>query len=113
MALVFKCLTDNIMLDDFKSVLQGLGSMKVDGNTAMLPNSMNLLPSEKFGIDGHSEREDANSRLRSRRTPSFSGRVLGENEVLDNFGHGRRKQSMLAHAVGNFSMKIKKLPKLP
>ncbi len=115
LALVFKCLTDNIMLDDFKSVLQRLGAMKVDGSTAMLPNSMNLLPSEKLGPGDHSEVEDANSssRLRTERALSLSGRMLDDDEVLDSSGHGRRKQSMAAHAVSNFSLKIQKLPKLP
>jgi hypothetical protein len=103
------------MLDDFKSVLQRLGAMKVDGSTAMLPNSMNMLPSEKLGPGDQSEVEDANSsaRLRSERTPSLSGRLLDDEEVLDGFGHARRKQSMVAHAVGNFGKKIDKLPKLP
>lgn len=32
LALVFKCLTDNIMLDDFKSVLTRLGGVRLDGD---------------------------------------------------------------------------------
>ena len=35
------------MLDDFKSVLQRLGAIKMDGEMAMLPNSMNIIPSDK------------------------------------------------------------------
>lgn len=102
------------MLDDFKSVLQRLGAMKVDGSTAMLPNTMNLLANEKLSPGDNSEVEDTNSsaRLRTERTPSLSGRMLDDEEVLDSFGHGRRKQSMAAHAVGNFRKKIDKLPKL-
>lgn len=42
------------MLDDFKSVLQRLGAIKVDGETAMLPNSMNIIPSEKVESAVHS-----------------------------------------------------------
>lgn len=34
LALVFKCLTDNIMLDDFKSVLERLRAVSVDESTA-------------------------------------------------------------------------------
>lgn len=103
------------MLDDFKSVLQRLGAMKVDGSSAMLLNSMNMSPNEKLGPVDHSGVEDANSsaRLRTERTPSPSGRMLDDEEVLDGFGHARRKQSMAAHEVGNFRKKIDKLPKLP
>jgi hypothetical protein len=103
------------MLDDFKSVLERLGAMKVDGSTAMLPNSMNILPNEKVGPGDHGEVEDANnvSTRRSDRTHSLSGRALEDNELLDSSGHRRRKQSMTAHAIGSFSIKIRKLPKLP
>jgi hypothetical protein len=55
LALVFKCLTDNILLDDFKSVLQRLGDMKEDGTAAILPNSMNVNPSKKTGSANHCE----------------------------------------------------------
>jgi hypothetical protein len=104
------------MLDDFKSVLQRLGAMKVDGSTAMLPNSMNMLPNEKIGLGGHSELEDANSvstHTRNERTHSLSGRALEDNEFLVGSGHGRRKQSMAAQTIGSFSIKIQKLPLLP
>jgi hypothetical protein len=115
-ALVFKCLTDNIMLDDFKNVLQRLGAMQVDGSTAMLPNSLNLTPDEKWELGKPTQVEDTNNpsaRLTSERAPSISGRMLDDNELLDNFGHGRRKESMETHFVGNASMKIQRLPKLP
>ncbi len=104
------------MLDDFKSVLQRLGAMNVDGSTALMPNSMNMLPNEKVRPEGHSEVEDANNvstRIENERDRSLSGRALEDNEFLDSSGHGRRKQSMAAHAIGNFSMKIQKLPHLP
>lgn len=89
--------------------------MKVDRSTAMLPNSINMLPNEKVGLGDHSEVEDANSsaQLRNEQSPSLSGRMLDDEEVLDGFGHARRKQSIAAHAVGNFCKKIDKLPKLP
>lgn len=52
MALVFKCLTDNIMLDDFKSVLQRLGAIRLTQlqKPAMIENSLNLEPDGKAGL---------------------------------------------------------------
>ena len=115
LALVFKCLTDNIMLDDFKSVLQRLSALKVDGSIAMLPNTMNMLPTEKSGAGDRRLLENVNTsaQLRTERTASLSGRMLDDEEVLDDSGFTRRKQSMVAQAVGSFRKKIGKLPKLP
>jgi hypothetical protein len=98
LALVFKCLTDNILLDDFKSVLQRLGDMKEDGTIAMLPNSMNVNPGEKTGSADH--REGLGESSSRRRVPDDS-----ENEY--------KTQGMAANAVGKLGIKIHKLPNLP
>jgi hypothetical protein len=66
LAVVFKCLTDNILLDDFKSVLQRLGGIKEDGTITMLPNSMNINPSKKTGSADHREEALGESSPRGR-----------------------------------------------
>ena len=117
-ALVFKCLTDNIMLDDFKSVLQRLGAVKLDGSTAMQTNSMNLTPNERAGLRENDQPDDADDstwqdhRPTRQRTYSLSGRTLEDEETLDGSGRARRKASVAASAVGKVGMKIRKLPSL-
>jgi hypothetical protein len=121
LSVVFKCLTDNIMLDDFKSVLQRLGAMKLDGMDAMGRNSMNLPPNEKAGytnddydvshVEQLRNRSLSNHSVGSRgRQRSFSGRLLDDGEYLDDDGRARRKQSL---AVGKLGVKIHRLPRLP
>ncbi|KAE9988422.1 hypothetical protein EG328_011182 [Venturia inaequalis] len=133
LALVFKCLTDNIMLDDFKSVLQRLGAVKLDGTNAMQTNSLNMTPNEKAALGGDEEDDDDemnhhDHRLhienvdskdahrwmahpREERT-SLSGRVLDEGEDLDSHGRSRRKQSIASSTVGKMGVKLPHLPSL-
>jgi len=115
LALVFKCLTDNILLDDFKSVLQRLGDMKEDGTTAMLPNLMNVNPSEKTGLADHREEAlgESLSRGRSDQPLDHSSTVPGCNQLPDDFENEYKAQGMAANAVGKLGIKIYKLPKLP
>lgn len=114
MALVFKCLTDNIMLDDFKAVLQRLGAMKLDGSqTAMMQNSLNIIPHEKAG----DVEDDADERIENldgsghshRSRMSMSGRMLDDGEELDEEGRSRRRQSMSSSAVGKLGIKARHL----
>lgn len=100
------------MLDDFKSVLQRLGAVKLDGSqTAMMQNSLNITPHEKAGAveDDADERiENVNgSPYRSRM--SMSGRVLDDGEELDEEGRSRRRQSMASSAVGKLGIKARNL----
>ena len=123
LALVFKCLTDNIMLDDFKSVLQRLGAIKLDGTEAMQQNSLNLSPNEKAGAINddydvaHVEelrRRGANRKsVDQSHRHSLSGRLLDDGEDLDTDGRARRRQSITAGAVGKLGLKIRQLPRLP
>jgi hypothetical protein len=129
LALVFKCLTDNIMLDDFKSVLQRLGAVKLDGTNAMQTNSLNMTPNEKAALGGdedelspqhhrlHIENVDSSSSSkwmspRREERMSLSGRVLDEGEDLDAHGRSRRKQSLSSSAVGKMGVKLPRLPGL-
>lgn len=131
LALVFKCLTDNIMLDDFKSVLQRLGAVKLDGTNAMQTNSLNMTPNEKAALGGdedelnpqhhrlHIENVNSNGSTgtkwmapRREERMSLSGRVLDEGEDLDSHGRSRRKQSLASSAVGKMGVKLPKLPGL-
>lgn len=117
------------MLDDFKSVLQRLGAVKLDGTTAMQTNSLNMTPNEKAvpGDDEdelnshdhrlHIENVDSNDShrwmapRREERT-SLSGRILDEGEDLDSHGRSRRKQSIASSTIGKMGIKIPRLPNL-
>jgi hypothetical protein len=115
LALVFKCLTDNIMLDDFKSVLQRLGAMKLGGTTAMLPNSMNMMPSEKEGSADHVEEEEyieSSSRLRRDRASRHLGGVIDHDNALDDSGPGDGNRRMVANGIGKLGIKIHRLPSI-
>jgi hypothetical protein len=119
LALVFKCLADNIMLDDFKSVLQRLGALKLDGSDAMHSNSLNMSPNEKVVVGGdedeHLENIDVSPNFlqsNRRQRTSLSGRLLDDGEALDEKGQARRKQSIASSAVGKIGVKLPKLPGL-
>jgi hypothetical protein len=81
LALVFKCLTDNILLNDFKSVLQRLGDMNEHRTPAVPPNSMNVNPSEKTGSVSHREEALGESSSRGR-----SDQPLGHSSTVPDFG---------------------------
>jgi hypothetical protein len=120
LALVFKCLTDNIMLDDFRSVLQRLGAVKLDGtNNAMQSNSLNMTANEKLTIGGdedetrHIEAHSQRPGLAPRHMRmSLSGRILDEGEILDGDGSTRRRQSLANSGIGRLGVKMSKLPSL-
>lgn len=118
LALVFKSLTDNIMLDDFKAVLQRLGALKLDGQSAMLTNSLNMTADPKAGA-GQDDDDEYHEHMSPQRTHSsqrgshsrisMSGRELEDGEILDQYGYTRRRQSMATSGVGKIGRKIKKL----
>lgn len=115
LALVFKCLTDNIMLDDFKSVLQRLGAVKLDGTNAMQSNSLNMSANEKLTIGGDEDETRHIEAHQSRTAPrhmrmSLSGRFLDEGETLDEYGSTRRRQSLASSGIGKLGVKMSKLP---
>jgi hypothetical protein len=114
LALVFKCLTDNILLDDFKSVLQRLGESKEDGTVAIPSNSVNMDPSEKPRSAYHRE-EAGESSLRNERVPplDFSSAVPEYGQLPEGLGNRHNGQAKEANSVGKLGIKINKLPKLP
>ncbi len=110
---MFKCLTDNILLDDFKSVLQRLGAMKLGETTATLTNSMNMMPNEKKGSVDHVEDERAESspRMRRDRIAGPSGGMIDHDSLLDSgYGYGEHRQA--ANGVGKLGIKIHRLPSI-
>ena len=115
LALVFKCLTDNILLDDFKSVLQRLGDMKEDGTTAVLPKSMNAKLSEKTGLADHREEAfgESSSQRRIDQPLDYSSTVPDCDQLPDDSENGYKTQGIVTNAVGKLGIKIHKLPKLP
>jgi hypothetical protein len=109
LALVFKCLTDNIMLDDFKTTLKKLGALKLQAAGGPQPNYIGFTSDNKSAGPGF---ENPWGHLNSReRRASISGRALETDEVLDNSGRGRRKTSLAA--LGRVGTKIHNLPGLP
>lgn len=111
LALVFKCLTDNILLDDFKSVLQRLGGLKVDGTNGMLPNSLNLT-SEKSDSTNHHEGAFGELSSQTREDRLLDG-VPDHARTPGNLESGPRNHSTTTDAIGRLGVKIHKLPKLP
>jgi len=117
LALVFKCLTDNILLDDFKSVLQRLGDAKEDGTTAMLPDSMNALPTQKTNSADHHEDilGGGSSSRGERRHQSLDNLppMAEYNQPPEESGDEYNPQGMAVNSIGKLGVKIRKLPKLP
>ncbi|KAH8687343.1 hypothetical protein BGZ60DRAFT_362968 [Tricladium varicosporioides] len=115
LALVFKCLTDNILLDDFKNVLHRLGEIKEDGTTAMLSNSVNVNQSEKLGSSYHREEAFGGSSSRSRGDQSLDHLRAAQdvNQFPDNSRKSYEMQGVAANSVGRLGVKIHKLPSLP
>jgi hypothetical protein len=115
LALVFKCLTDNILLDDFKSVLQRLSDMKEDRTTAILPNAMDVDTNEKTGSTDHHEEAFGESSSRGRRSQPLdhSSTMPGHDQPPDDSENEFKMQGMAVNAVGKLGIKIHKLPKLP
>jgi hypothetical protein len=114
LALVFKCLTDNILLDDFRSVLQRLGESKEDGTIAMPPNSVNMDPTEKpRSADHREEAGESSSRSGRGQPPDRLSAVSGYNQLSEDYGDQYKGQGMAANSVGKLGIKIHKLPKLP
>lgn len=112
LALVFKCLTDNIMLDDFKTALRKLGAHKYDANGGP---QLRGFPGSSEKMSGHemNQMENPLERLNTReRQTSLSGRALEADEVLDSSGRGRRKTSV-ATPLGRVGTRIAELPPLP
>ena len=113
LALVFKCLTDNIMLDDFKTALRKLGAHKFGVGEGPQLNGFAISSSEKMSGHEMNEMENPLERLNTReRQTSLSGRALDPDEVLDSTGRGRRKMSV-ATPLGRVGTKISDLPPLP
>jgi hypothetical protein len=117
LALVFKCLTDNILLDDFKSVLQRLGEMNLDETSTTLRRSMHINPiaTEKshssHDEDGLGESSSGGRRNRTS-SPDHPGLAMNLEDALNDPELGRQ-HSTTANGVGKLGIKIGKLPKLP
>lgn len=111
---MFKCLTDNILLDDFKSVLQRLGNMSLDETSATFRQSMNVNPTEKSQSTDH--REDvygeASTGVTLNRTPDSISTPVDFEDALNDPELGRQ-HSTTANAIGKLGIKIQRLPKLP
>lgn len=116
MALVFKCLTDNILLDDFKSVLQRLGAMKTDGTSDSMPSSENNHNSRNKSLT--TEHREGEFPVYSREQQESGLIGLSEalqDEVGENSGqqYERSNTSVNENGVGKYGIKIMRLPKLP
>ena len=113
MALVFKCLTDNILLDDFKSVLQKLGAMKIDGTDSSLPSGSNFNSRNKSLSAVHQEGEVREQQNQGSNQIGLSAALQDEIVEDSRPQYERQNGSPNENGVGRFGMKIKKLPRLP
>jgi hypothetical protein len=109
---VFKCLTDNILLDDFKSVLQKLGSMEMGQRTATGTFRDSMSPS-KVARSEHLEDEGgpASNTGRSR----CSAQSDSMKVIYDENGQRRNPYNNTGNksVLGKYTVKIQNLPKLP
>lgn len=112
---MFKCLTDNILLDDFKSVLQRLGEMNLDETSTTLRRSMAINPTatEKshFSQDEDGIGESSTG-VRRNRTPDHPSPAMDLEDALNDPELGRQHNTT-ANGIGKLGIKIHKLPKLP
>lgn len=119
LALVFRCLTDNIMLDDFKSVLQAVGAMKPDSECQIISDPKGMALGSPKRADAGYDSDDYHDAISPQRAPSdehdawgrtsISGRTLQGGETAERDGYSRRQQSIAASGVGKFGRKITKL----
>ncbi|KAH7176118.1 hypothetical protein EDB81DRAFT_634016 [Dactylonectria macrodidyma] len=115
LALVFKCLTDNILLDDFKSVLQRLFDLNADQTTTMLLDWMDTNLSEQPSSANHCEEAFGEpSSQRTRNKPwDHSDTGPEHSQLPDDYENRHRPRGMSANVVGKLGIKVHKLPMLP
>ena len=107
LALVFKCLSDNIILDNFQSVLQQLKDLKVQDAATPLQNGSGMRPNEIY-FGSRPGTEDG--------TPSLSFGQGGpshdssKENVSQSADSDRGTQSRAPNAVGRLGLKIYRLP---
>lgn len=108
LSLVFKCLTDTIMLDDFKTELKKLGIARIERDEARRQSSA-LVTKDSCG-GGHDEIEN-----RSLENDLPDNLNLGEMLTCDDQSTGsedRRKRPTTRHSLGRVGTKISRLPSL-
>jgi hypothetical protein len=117
LALVFKCLTDNILLDDFKSVLQRLGAIKIDGTDATMAEASSLRTHDKFGSTEHQEDAFHGTGPTVLSNDSRASDQMGLADALNDgpemaVTESKSKNSSMS-GIGRYGVKIQKLPSLP
>ena len=109
LSLVFKCLTDTIMLDDFKTELRKLGFARLEREEARRKSVATFANKESF-VANRSEVEEVDPVDGSPRPLSLSEMLTG-GEQLPTIGNGRRNATSRP-AIGRAGTKIKNLPSL-
>lgn len=117
LALVFKCLTDNILLDDFKSVLQRLGAMKIDGTEATMGEASSLHTHAKFGSTDHQEDPFHGNGPTALSHDSRASDQIGLADALNDgpevAATKSKSKNSSSSGIGRYGVKIQKLPSLP
>ncbi|KAL3958581.1 hypothetical protein ACCO45_006743 [Purpureocillium lilacinum] len=112
LALVFKCLSDNILLDDFKSVLQRLCDLNADLVAPVLLNSVHTNPGQDGGsADNCEEPLVASSSREARVQPSDA--VPDHTQRQNDYNDWYKARDMSANVVGKVGIVVHELPRLP
>lgn len=120
---MFKCLTDNILLDDFKSVLQRLGAMSLDGT--LNSSSQQLNGSQTQTNSKLDPMSPKSSRIGSVANVTPVTRTVSDESDQFNFidllhdrsdlalPRSNEKRRASTSNIGRVGVRIQQLPRLP
>lgn len=108
LSLVFKCLSDNIILDNFRSVLNQLSGLGIQG-TAATPQHLSEILLTKSDQVSRIESEDPRLPSSELAISNTVCAIPAEDELPDGLNLGR-KQTRPRSAVRSVGLKIQQLP---
>ena len=109
LSLVFKCLTDTIMLDDFKTELRKLGFARLEREEARR-KSTPLANKDSF-IGGRDEIENIAPANGGPQNLSLGDMLTNEEQLQEQLAISQdHRKSTTRHALGKVGTKISRLP---
>jgi len=111
LSLVFKCLTDTIMLDDFKTELRKLGFARLERDEAR--RKSNALVTKDSFAGRHDEVENVGPANGHAQNMSLGEMLTSDDQLESQLSiHQDRRKSSTRVALGKVGTKISKLPSL-